>query len=92
MSDLTMMRRAAPTAQAEPAGEADSPAYRGDVTVYRIVVVILGLVVLASKGGALFCEFSSTAHEIPQFLVALGSGALGALAGLFAPSPLSVGK
>ena len=90
MSDVTVIpsaprRSTSPESDAAPEAP---PAYRGDVAVYRIVVVILGLVTLAATGGALFCEMGPASREIPQFLIALGSGALGSLAGLLAPSPV----
>ena len=55
MSDVTMIPSAARMAPESNAGS-EAPAYRGDVTVYRIVVVILGLVTLAATVGALLCE------------------------------------
>lgn len=57
-----------------------------DPTIYRLVVVFLGLaVVLTIIGG--FALSLSSATDIPQGLIALGSAAVGALAGLLAPSP-----
>ncbi len=56
-----------------------------DVWIYRIVVSTLGLTVLASIIGAIVIAMA--AKELPQILVALGSAAVGALAGLLAPSP-----
>ncbi len=58
-----------------------------DVWIYRIVVLTLGLTALASIIGAII--ISMAAKELPQILVALGSAAVGALAGLLAPSPAS---
>lgn len=63
-----------------------------DVWIYRIVVAVLGLTVLIAVSGSLFLASQSTkewAYAIPDVLVALGSGALGALAGLLAPSPVT---
>lgn len=57
-----------------------------DVWIYRIVVLVLGLVVLSATLGLIFV-FNDGASKIPETLTALGSGALGALAGLLAPSP-----
>ena len=63
-----------------------------DVWIYRIVVGVLGLTVLIAVSGALYLTALSSkewAFVIPDALVALGSGALGALAGLLAPSPVT---
>ncbi len=58
---------------------------QSDVWIYRIVVIALGLtVVLAVIGGILL---TSMTKDVPELLVALGSAAVGALAGLLAPSP-----
>ena len=57
-----------------------------DKWIYRIVVSALGLtVLLAVSGGICLAAKSDTA--IPDILVALGSAAVGALAGLLAPTP-----
>lgn len=58
-----------------------------DVWVYRIVVITLGLSVLASLVGGIL--LTAQDHQPPELLVALGSAAVGGLAGLLAPSPLS---
>lgn len=56
-----------------------------DKLVYRLVVVFLGIALLASLGIATYLAITN--RELPEFVVAVGSGALGALAGLLAPSP-----
>jgi uncharacterized membrane protein YbhN (UPF0104 family) len=57
-----------------------------DKWIYRIVVSALGLaVLLAVIGGIYLAAKPNTA--IPDILVALGSAAVGALAGLLAPTP-----
>lgn len=56
-----------------------------DYWIYRIVVATLGLAVLGALGGAIF--LAATGKAIPEVLVALGSAAVGALAGLIAPPP-----
>jgi len=61
------------------------PALTGDVWIYRIVVSVLGLVVLAAIVGAILLGYQWI--TIPETLTALGSAAVGALAGLLAPSP-----
>jgi uncharacterized integral membrane protein len=58
-----------------------------DPWIYRIVVVVLGLVMLTGTGGAIALALVPTVKETPTILVALGSAAVGALAGLLAPSP-----
>jgi hypothetical protein len=59
--------------------------WESDVWIYRMVVGALGLAVLASIIGAIFIAMAG--KELPQIFVALGSAAVGALAGLLAPSP-----
>jgi hypothetical protein len=56
-----------------------------DVWIYRMVVVVLGLVVLGAMLGAIL--LAARGGELPQFIVAVGSAAGGALTGLLAPSP-----
>ncbi len=62
-----------------------------DVWIYRMVVIFLGVVVLATVfGGIYIAAFVSTAGTpvtIPEAIVAIGSASVGALAGLLAPSP-----
>jgi hypothetical protein len=58
-----------------------------DTVVYRIVVLALGLAVLIALIGAIILVLrDKTNLEVPT---ALGSAAVGALAGLLAPSPTS---
>ena len=68
---------------------AASPAMVRDVWVYRIVVSAFAAVLLISALGALLLPLSGAkVSEISgTLLVALTSGAVGALAGLLAPSP-----
>lgn len=56
-----------------------------DIWLYRIVVVVLGLTVMASIVGAIMLAMSG--QSTPEVIVALGSAAIGGLAGLLAPSP-----
>ena len=61
------------------------PAYIGDIVLYRIAVIVLGsLALIAAVGSVIFVLGGKTT---PEVLVALGSAAVGALVGLFAPSP-----
>lgn len=54
-----------------------------DIWVYRWVVFALGLVGLIAIWGAIQLAFDT--KEVPDALIALGSAAIGALAGLIAP-------
>jgi len=58
-----------------------------DVWLYRMVVIVLGLVVVGAMVGAII--LAAGGGELPQFIVAVGSAAGGALTGLLAPSPAS---
>lgn len=61
-----------------------------DEWIYRLVVVFLGVAILATVIGGMVLAFNQTGDQeakIPQGLIAIGSAAVGALAGLLAPSP-----
>lgn len=60
-------------------------AYRGDKVLYRIAVIVLGSLTLIAALGSVILVFGG--KTTPEVLVALGSAAVGALVGLFAPSP-----
>ena len=60
-----------------------------DVWIYRMVVVSLGLTILTTAIGFIVIAIVTTSKEPPAGLVALGSAAVGALAGLLAPQPNS---
>lgn len=66
---------------------------RTDVWIYRTVVVVLGTTVLATIIGGLALAFKGdlTNYKLPSEIVAIGSAAVGALAGLLAPSPKDSG-
>jgi hypothetical protein len=53
--------------------------------IYRIVVGVFGVVMLVVSVRAF--QLTVAEHEVPDLLIALGSGAIGALAGLLALSP-----
>jgi hypothetical protein len=57
-----------------------------DTWIYRAVVVFLGSALVIASVGAVFLAAKSI--EAPEVLIALGSAAVGALAGLLAPSPV----
>jgi len=61
------------------------PGIPNDVWLYRMVIAFLGLAVLAGLIGAIMLAMAG--KSIPDVLTALGSAAIGALAGLLAPSP-----
>jgi hypothetical protein len=67
-------------------------AFIADRILYRLVVIFLGSIASLSICGALYLSIISTKDvvQIPDVITALGSAAIGALAGLLAPSP--VGK
>ena len=64
----------------------EAPAFIGDTLVYRIVVLSLGGAVILVLLGAIGLSFYNVT-PIPDILTAIGSAAVGALAGLLAPSP-----
>lgn len=76
--------------------ELPTPALVADRWIYRIVVCSLGIVVILAVLGAIYLSAATpegTVIRIPDVLTALGSAAIGALAGLLAPSPTtSVGR
>lgn len=61
---------------------------QSDRWIYRLVVSFLGFAVILTIVGGFILSFK-TAATIPEGLIALGSAAVGALAGLLAPSPTS---
>jgi hypothetical protein len=58
-----------------------------DIWLYRMVVAVLGVTVVASVVGAI--ALALMGQSTPEVIVALGSAAIGGLAGLLAPSPLN---
>jgi len=60
---------------------------QADRWIFRLVVAFLGLTVLLTVLGGFYLSIK-TAATIPEGLIALGSAAVGALAGLLAPSPM----
>jgi hypothetical protein len=61
-----------------------------DVWIYRAVVVILGICVISTVLGGIFLVVFGKGEAkiaLPDGIVAIGSAAVGALAGLLAPSP-----
>ena len=58
-----------------------------DVWLYRMIVATLGLTVVASVVGAITLAMSG--ESTPEVLVALGSAAIGGLAGFLVPTHLN---
>lgn len=66
------------------------PISKSEAGIYYVVVVSLGVVAVAAVVGAIFLSARAPANgtvAIPDIITALGSAAIGALAGLLAPSP-----
>jgi hypothetical protein len=61
---------------------------QSDRWIFRLVVAFLGIAVLLTIIGGFYLSIK-TAATIPEGLIALGSAAVGALAGLLAPSPMT---
>lgn len=65
---------------------------KNDVWIYRIVVAALSLVVLIIACGILVNVAAiQAADKVITIIASLGSAAIGALAGLLAPSPVKQG-
>jgi hypothetical protein len=60
-----------------------------DTFVYRVTVSVLGLAVLAVIVAQLWITLEKGETHIPDGMIAIGSAAIGALAGLLAPTPAS---
>lgn len=56
-----------------------------DVWIYRMVVGALSLVAVFSIVGAIIVAVGTSDTQVPDAVVALGSAAVGAMAGLLAP-------
>ena len=59
--------------------------WSGDVLLYRIAVVVLSSLALIAAIGSIVLVIAG--KTTPEVLVALGPAGVGALVGLFAPSP-----
>jgi uncharacterized membrane protein YjjP (DUF1212 family) len=64
-------------------------ALQTDKWIYRIVVLALGFGVLSAMIGLIILSWKGVA-TVPDGIVAIGSAAVGALAGLLAPAPKTV--
>jgi hypothetical protein len=60
----------------------------GDIWIYRLVVISLGSVMIAGMVGTIILALHPQANaRVPDMFTALGSAAMGALAGLLTPLP-----
>lgn len=71
----------------ESVKKTDEYNYPEDKVLYRIAVLVLGLLALIAAVGSIILVLSG--EDTPEVLVSLGSAAVGALVGLFAKSPTS---
>ncbi len=78
----------------EEAKEKLTPILLTDKWIYRYVVWFLGLSVLASVFFTFYLSVVTHGEDIkmPDIFLAIGSAAVGALAGLLAPSPMRGGN
>jgi hypothetical protein len=71
----------------ETADNVEAAAWQGDRVLYRVAIGVLGgLALIAAVGALILVALGKTT---PESVVALGSASVGALVGLFAPSPAS---
>lgn len=69
-----------------------TPAWVSEAGIYYLVVIFLGAVSAMAIIGTIILSamtLDNTAFKMPDVITALGSAAIGALAGLLAPSPAS---
>jgi hypothetical protein len=62
-----------------------STPFATDPWLYRFAILTLGVLAMVALGGSVF--LTAIGHDAPQVTVALGSAAVGALAGLLTPPP-----
>jgi hypothetical protein len=58
-----------------------------DIWIYRMIIAALGLTLVASVVGAI--TLAMTGQSTPELLIALGSAAIGGLAGFLLPTHLN---
>jgi hypothetical protein len=58
-----------------------------DTFVYRVTVIVLGVSIIAVIVAQLWISLVKSSGDIPDGLIAIGSAAIGALAGILAPTP-----
>lgn len=71
----------------EAVNKVERASWTNDKWLYRVAVGVLGGLALIAAIGSLVLV--GVGKETPEILVSLGSAAVGALVGLFAPSPNS---
>lgn len=75
----------------EIVSEAEREAVRRSVIpntfVYKATVIVMGISVLAVIAAQMWIALARSAAHIPDGLIAIGSAAIGALAGMLAPTP-----
>jgi len=77
----------AKTVVSKAIAEAVSP-LQYDLWIYRTVVVVLGITIIATVFGGIYLALKADPNiKLPDGIIAIGSAAVGALAGLLAPSP-----
>ena len=64
------------------------PQFSVDPWIYRMVIAVLGLAVLAVVVGGLLLQLQ-IGKDVPQGILAIGSAAAGGLVGLLVPSPVN---
>jgi hypothetical protein len=60
-----------------------------DKWTYRMVVISLGVALIITIMGGIYINLIGQAKPLPEGLIAIGSAAVGALAGLLVPSPIT---
>ncbi len=82
------------TAKVEAAEERVRSALETDPWIYRFVVWFLGVGILACLFFTFYLLVINRGQEVkmPEIFLAIGSAAVGALAGLLAPSPMGGSK
>lgn len=78
-------------AQSKAEAKRRTPIYFDDLFVYRITVSVLGLAVLSVIYAQYKIVLIKGVANIPDGIIAIGSAAIGALAGLLAPTSSNSG-
>jgi len=66
-----------------------TPPLQSDKWIYRLVVIALGVGLTFTIIGGIASNLTGQAKPLPDGLIAIGSAAVGALAGLLAPSAIT---
>lgn len=70
----------------------DQPVFKRDPWIYRIVVFALSAIALCTVIGGIYLAVIGKGDAkiaLPEGVIAIGSAAVGAMAGLLAPSPVT---